>query len=190
MNNLSIIDEIQNFVMNEEAEELKIDIDNENYKILDSSQANFFLRRIKELEDEKALINSSCDNEINSFKEKIERYRNEKNKNIEGTIAYFTSLLEKYAHSELDGTKKKSLKLPFGTLQFKKSPDKYEYDDKAVFNMVKENNLYDFIRVKEELNKSSLNKALSFVDDKVYLGDKEIENASFVTGETKFSLKL
>ena len=56
-------------------------------------------------------------------------YRNNRKKEILNVINYFSSILERYTRTELEGSKKKSIPLTFGTLQLRKIPEKYEYDD-------------------------------------------------------------
>lgn len=186
----SLIDEMYDTIVDEEIKELGINIADENYKVLDINQANFFLRRINDLNREIAQINEMCDNEINNFERKVNEFRNTKISSLENTVNYFSTLLEKFAQSELADSKKKSLKLPFGTLQFKKSADKYEYEDEKLLQFINENQLTGLTRTKIELNKADIKKALVIEDNRILLDGKEIDSVKITPGETKFSVKL
>lgn len=185
------LNELYEVIADEEAEELGIDINNEHYKILDDSQANFFLRRLAELKEENNKINEMCDAEINSFIEKVNKFRENKLKANDGTIEYFTALLERYAINELANTNKKSLKLPFGTLQFRTSPEKFNYvDSDIVLKLLENNNFNELIRTKKEIDKTNLKKAVSIRDGKAFIEDIEIEGLEIEPSQTSFSIKV
>lgn len=185
------LDELYEAIVDEEAEQLGIDINNEEYRIVDESQANFFLRRLSELKAENDKINETCDAEIQAFVEKVNKFRESKLKTNKGTIDYFSTLLERYAHSQLDGTKKKSLKLPFGTLQFRTNPEKLNYTNSdIVLKTLENNNLNELIRTKKEIDKTNLKKAISIVDGKAYLNGIELEGIEVESEQTNFSVKI
>lgn len=185
------LDELYESIADEEAEQLGIDINDEKYRILDDSQANFFLRRLGELNAENQKINEMCDAEIKAFVEKVNSYRESKLKTNKGTIDFFSTLLERYAHSQLEGTKKKSLKLPFGTLQFRTVPEKLSYTDSdIVLKTLENNNLNELIRTKKEIDKTNLKKAVSVVEGKVFLNGIELEGIEVEPEQTSFSVKI
>lgn len=185
------LDELYESIADEEAEQLGIDISDEKYHIVDESQANFFLRRLSELEAENQKINEMCDAEIDAFVEKVNNFRNGKLKTNQGTIDYFSTLLERYAHSQLDGTKKKSLKLPFGTLQFRSSPDKLKYTDpEVVLKTLQANDMKELIRTKQEIDKTNLKKALTIIDGKAFLNGVEVTGIEVEPAEINFSVKI
>lgn len=185
------LEELFESIADEEAEQLGIDISDEKYHIVDESQANFFLRRLSELEAENKKINKMCDAEINAFVEKVNKFRESKLNTNKGTIDYFSTLLERYAHSQLDGTKKKSLKLPFGTLQFRSSPEKLKYtDQEVVLKMLQTNNMNELIRTKQEIDKTNLKKAITITDGKAFLNGIELTGIEVEPAETNFSVKI
>ena len=90
----------------------------------------------------------------------------------------------------MQDSKKKSLKLPFGTLSFKKSQPKYIYDDEQVMNFIKSNELSQFIRVKEEINKRDLKSALTINEEGIIkLNGMQIEGVTITPGEEMFNVK-
>lgn len=177
-----------------ELEELDINIDKIQFEIKDEGQANFFLRKVTELREEREKINKMCDDEVKRFVDKIETYRIKETATLDKTEEYFSSLLSEYASKQLEGTKKKSLKLPFGTLAFSKSPDSYVYETDAAMEFVSKE-MPQFIRTKTELNKAELKKNL-FVNESGEVMVKISEDSStlipgvtFSPGEKKFKIK-
>lgn len=189
-NIMSLLDEMYNDIVDDEAKKLGINVEDENFRVMDANQANFFLRRLDQINKEKKEINDMCDKEIEDFINRVNSFRNSKTITLDNTSNFFTSLLEKYAQNELSHSNKKSLKLPFGTLQFKKSLDKYEYEDEKVLAFISDNNLSGLTRTKIELSKKELKSALVIEEDKIYLNDKEIEGVKITPGSTSFSIKL
>lgn len=185
------LEELYDLIVDEEAEKLGINISDEKYHIMGDSQANFFLRRLSELEAENQKINEMCDAEIQAFVDKVNKFRESKLKTNKGTMDYFNTLLEKYAHSQLDGTKKKSLKLPFGTLQFRTSPEKLNYvDPEVVLKMLQNNNMNELVRTKTEIDKTNLKKAINIIDGKAYLNGVELAGVEVEPPQTSFSVKI
>lgn len=184
-----IYEELFDSITEQEVRDLKIETEKESFAITNDEQANFFLRRIEELRFEKDKINMMCDKEIEAFNTRVNTYRNEEVRKIDNAENYFSVLLENYARIQLADSKKKSLKLPFGTLSFKKSPDKYTYEDKELMEFIKQNELNQFIRTKEEINKKDLKASLTIKDGQAFYEDKIVEGVSFTPGEQKFSIK-
>lgn len=187
---MSLLSEMYDEVVEEEAKELGIDVEKTGYEIKDENQANFFLRRMEEVNKEKAEINDMCDKEIEMFVNRVNSFRNKKLVSLDTTTTYFTQLLEKYAQNALMESKKKSIKLIFGTLQFKKAADKYEYEDDKIIKFIDDNQLVGLTRTKVELNKADLKKAITVVDGNVLLEGKPLEGLTITPGGTNFSIKL
>lgn len=186
----SLLDELYDDINTQEVEELGINIEEEGFRIIDVNQANFFLRQLAKLQEEKKAINDMCDKEIEAFVLKVNSFRNSKLQTLENTENYFNTLLEKFAAAELADSNKKSLKLPFGTLQYRTTPAGYKYNnEEAIFNYIKSNNLNEFIRTKQDIDKTKLKKALLTKDGKVYLNGEELEDIVPTEQETKFSIK-
>lgn len=189
--NSDILESLFNEITEEEVKELGIEIENERFAITSDEQANFFLRRLQEVRSEKDKINTTCNNEIERFVSKVNNFRAKEILSLENTENYFSTLLESYAKKQLEGSKKKSLKLPFGTMSFKKGQRKVVYDDETLTNFIKSNNLNEFIRVKEEINKSELKKALEFNEENgtASLNGQVVEGITTSPAEESFSIK-
>lgn len=188
--NRELLDNLYEEITEAEVEELGINIENDSFAITNDEQANFFLRRLEEIRNEKDKINNTCNTEIEKFTQKVNNFRAKELHTLENTENFFSTLLENYARIQLQGSKKKSLKLPFGTLSFKKSQPKYVYDDETVMNFIKANDYTEFIRVKEEINKRDLKSALNITEDGiVMLNGKAMEGVIITPGEEVFNVK-
>ena len=188
--NSDILDSLFEAITEEEVRDLGIEIEKENFAITSDEQANFFLRRLEEVRSEKDKINNTCNQEIERFTARVNNFRAKETLSLENTERFFCTLLENYARQQLEGSKKKSIKLPFGTMSFKKSPRKMVYDDEVLMNFIKTHNLNDFIRIKEEINKKDLKSQLKITEDGIVtLDDQVVEGITTMPGETTFSVK-
>ena len=188
--NSDILDSLFEAITEEEVSDLGIEIEKENFAITSDEQANFFLRRLEEVRSEKDKINNTCNQEIERFTARVNNFRAKETLSLENTERFFCTLLENYARQQLEGSKKKSIKLPFGTMSFKKSPRKMVYDDEVLMNFIKSHNLNDFIRIKEEINKKDLKSQLKITEDGIVtLDDQVVEGITTMPGETTFSVK-
>jgi hypothetical protein len=190
MKELSLMEELKETIIDEEAKVLGLDNIDESYRILDDEQANFFLRRLEEIQTEEDGINEMCDNEIDKFAQKVNNFRETKINSLSSTKAYYKKLLEKYAEVKLTNSNKKSVKLPFGTLQFRKSSAQYDYKEEELLKFLKENKMDSLINVKEVPNKADLKKVATIKDGKLYVNDIEITGVTVQEGGTSFDVKL
>lgn len=185
-----ILESLFDEITEAEVKELGIEIENERFAITNDEQANFFLRRLQDIRSEKDKINTTCNNEIERFVAKVNNFRAKEILSLENTENYFSVLLESYAKKQLEGSKKKSLKLPFGTMSFKKGQRKMVYDDEALMTFIKTHGLNDYIRTKEEINKADLKKAIVTTDDgAVVLNGQVVDGITTTPGEESFSIK-
>lgn len=187
----NIVKELYEEITDSEVEELGIDLQDEKFAITSEEQANFFLRRVAEIRSERDKINATCDREIERFSEKVNAYRNREVNTLNNTENYFSQLLESYARSVLAGGKKKSKKLAFGTLGFKKVSPSFIYNDEVILNFIKKNNLEEkYIRVKEELNKKDFKAAVIRGEDgSIKIGDLNVEGLEITEESEKFTIK-
>lgn len=192
----SFYDDLYNEITEEEVKELRIDLDNEQFKIVSKDQANFFLRQITELTKQKEEINENCDTMIESYMGKVNKFREKETTSIDRSISYFTTLLEAYAEEFLseEKGKKKSIKLPFGTLQFKKTQASFNYgEEKNVLNFLKTApNMEKYVAttVKESIDKKKLKADATIVDGQLYIGETKIPEIEVNPPKEKFSINL
>ena len=190
MFNEDLLSELYEEIEEKELQELGIDIEDTEAKLISVEQANFYLRQLEKLRAEKDEVNSLCDNEIEKYAEKVNTFRESRLNTITNGENFIIEKLRAFAETELSESGKKSLKLPFGTLAFKKSPAKYNYDDKVVLDFLKNNHIDSCVRVKEELNKTELKKSATVKDGVLYIEGKEIPGTSVVEGEINFNVKI
>ena len=190
MSEPSLMDELKESIMEDEARELGLVNVDENYKILDANSANFFLKRLEELKAEEDEINEMCDGEIERFTQKVNTFRDNRLTTIKNTQNYFKKYLEQYAEEQLANSKKKSIKLPFGTLQFRKATSQYTYDDDKLLSFLKDSKLTNLVAVKETPNKAELKKIASVKDGKLFINNVEVEGVTVAEGTTSFDVKI
>lgn len=185
--------ELDEMITEEEVKQLGLeeDINDLENAIIDKDRADFFIKKIKESQQEIEAIDSACDEKIEFYKNKIDEYRNNRKKEILNIINYFSSILERYTRTELEGSKKKSIPLTFGTLQLRKTQEKYEYDDKEMLSYLQENKLDDYINTKEtkSVDKKKLKEDLTYMNDTVYFKGQPLENVSHIESQINFSIK-
>lgn len=189
-NNFSLLDELRECVIEDEARALGLENLDENTQILSVDQANFFLRRLEELKAEEEDINAICDNEIQRFTERVNKFREQKLHSVINTQLYFKKLLEKYAEAELAESNKKSIKLPFGTLQFRKTPTQYAYEDEKLLKYLKDHKLTNLVSMKESPNKAELKKVAELRDGKLFVNGIEVDGVTATEGGTNFDVKI
>lgn len=193
----NFIDELEDFLLEEEAKDLALIVtgeEDQDSAAIDSPQkANYFLKVVKSTQDDIDLINALCDEEIKKHTERVNAYRLDQIRPLSNHKEYVSKLLRNYTEHMLLDSKKKSVKLPNGTLAMTKQQPAWDYDDDVIIKFLKElkrDDLYT-IEMKEKLNKSDFKKAFKFNDD----GEVSIEDGTIVPGvkvttkEDKFTIK-
>ena len=134
----------------------------DGFKVNDESKANWALRKIKELQEEKEKNIAFAEKEISN----IDLWLSQENEKAQRDIDYFQGLLSAYALEKRDEDPKfKSLKLPNGSIRFKKQQPAFKYDNAALLDYLKKSEETDLIRIKEEPNKSAIKKLFIVQDD-------------------------
>jgi len=164
-------------------------VEREAFTIQDDQAANWALRKIgqmqKQIEDNNALAVAEID--------KIEAWNKQENQKSQDGIDYFQGLLSYYALKKKEEDPKfKTLKLPNGKLSFRKQQPKWNYDDEAVVQALKQAKLDDFIQVKESPKKADIKKAFSVAGDKVVNPDtgEIVEGITVEEREDKFGVTV
>jgi|SRR5690625_1217331 len=164
-------------------------VQDNSFVVDDENKANWALRKIKQMNDQIADNNALAQAEI----DKIERWQNEVNEQAQSSIDYFQSLLAEYAIKKREEDPKfKSLKLPNGRIGFRKSQDKWVYDNDKLIESLEKAELKDFIRVKKEPSKKDIKKAFEVVDGKVVNPDtgEVIEGITVENQADKFNVAV
>src|SRR5574344_190561 len=158
-----LMDELEQFMLAAEIEELKVKLAGDTEEdgtllVKNKSDADFYLRQINKLKQQKEEINEFVDQEIERQLRLYQEYREDRMRPLDNQIAFYENALKTFAMNEYAETNKKTIKLPNGTLAIKKQQPKYVYDDEQVLEFLQENNYKDYIRTKAEVNKKDLKK--------------------------------
>ena len=198
INKDEFIDFLEDYLMEEEAKELDIKIAGEEEQdgpLIDSLQkANYFLKLTSKIKEDIDSINMLCDNEIEKIKDKVNTYRNSQIKPLANQIAYYERLLQNFTEKELEGSNKRSVKLPYGTLSMKKQQPKWEYgDEKELVKWLQENNFDEKKKKKETLtvDKKQFKEKVTINNDfGVSINGVTIPNVDVREQEDKFTIKI
>lgn len=188
------MDELEQFMLKAEVEELKVklaeDVEEDGTLLVkNNSDADFYLRQINKLKEQKEEINKFVDQELERQMRLYQQYREDRMRPLDNQIAFYEEALRTFAMNEYAETNKKTIKLPNGTLSIRKQPPKYIYNDEEVLNFLKENNLNDYIRVKEEVNKKDLKKATQINNNnQMMINGKEVPGVVVVPQDDKFEV--
>lgn len=188
------MDELEQFMLKAEVEELKVklaeDVEEDGTLLVkNNSDADFYLRQINKLKEQKEEINKFVDQELERQMRLYQQYREDRMRPLDNQIAFYEEALRTFAMNEYAETNKKTIKLPNGTLSIRKQPPKYIYNDEEVLSFLKENNLNDYIRVKEEVNKKDLKKATQVNNNNQMIIDgKEVPGVVVVPQDDKFEV--
>jgi uncharacterized protein (DUF3084 family) len=139
----------------------------EGWKIKSDDEANWALRKIKQNRDQLTAKKELVARE----KERLDRWLESETESLERSINFFeTALFGYYKDAVAKGLlgNKKSLKLPYGTLQMRKKQAKLERDDNKLIEIARPLGL---IKVKESLDWAEFKKRLIIDGYKVI--DKE-----------------
>ena len=188
------MDELEQFMLKAEVEELKVklaeDVEEDGTLLVkNNSDADFYLKQINKLKEQKEEINKFVDQELERQMRLYQQYREDRMRPLDNQIAFYEEALRTFAMNEYAETNKKTIKLPNGTLSIRKQPPKYIYNDEEVLSFLKENNLNDYIRVKEEVNKKDLKKATQINNNnQMMINGKEVPGVVVVPQDDKFEV--
>ncbi|WP_163579076.1 host-nuclease inhibitor Gam family protein [Gracilibacillus saliphilus] len=139
---------------------------NEPFKVTDDSSANWTLRVIKELQDQIKDNSELAQSEI----EKIESWETQEKEKLQKQIDRFESLLAQYAMERREEDPNfKSRKLPNGYIGFRNKQPKWNYNEEALVNFLKQAKMDEYINVTitEKPDKKAIKKAFKVEDGKV-----------------------
>lgn len=194
-NTEDFIKDLNECISKMEAEELNINVtgneESDREMIQNPQQANYFCKVVNDLREERAKTEELINQELERVQREYEAYKTKEFNRIDGQIQYFSGLLESYATKELQNSKKRSIKLPHGTLSIKKQQDKYDYDEDAIIECLKKNKQDKFIKVQtvETVNKKDLKKEGFSHNGKLYLDNIEVKGVVITAQPDKFEVK-
>ena len=190
-----LMDELEQFMLAAEIEELKVKLAGDTEEdgtllVKNKSDADFYLRQINKLKQQKEEINEFVDQEIERQLRLYQEYREDRMRPLDNQIALYENALKTFAMNEYAETNKKTIKLPNGTLAIKKQQPKYVYNDEQVLEFLQENNYKDYIRTKAEVNKKDLKKnAIVNNNNELIIDGKVVPGVTVIPQEDKFEVK-
>ena len=196
INKDEFINFMEDFLIEDEAKELGIKIageEEEAPKINSLQQSNFYLKLVKSIYEDVASVEELCKEEIKKHEERIAKYKSSQIEPLLRQREYFIGLLKNYTEHELADSKKRSIKLPNGTLSLSKQQPVWEYEDEdSIIETLKALKYDEFINVKveESINKKELKKA-TVVDEEgnVLAYGHKLSGITVTQREDKFTVK-
>ena len=180
--------ELLDFIDEEETDELDIK-DKQIQKIENTNQANYYVKKLKEIQEQKEDITETCQRQIRSYTEKVNAWQERMFSNLDNEENYYNNLLKDYALEQLEGTKKKTLKLIEGTLSFRKTQPKYTYDEDNAIQFI-ENTDLPYLKTKATLELNDLDLTYEIKDDnQLYINGVKIGTAQVKKSIDKTKLK-
>jgi len=184
--------DLQEYLNDQEAIALDINESNE-YLINDKSQADYFIKLSKQCENDINDIKEYIEAEKERYLQLLENYMIDQIMAVEKRKQFYDDALEAYIHRELDGTKKRSIKLPHGTLALKKQQPHYTYEDEDIIDWAKE--MYpDIVKTtipepKVSIDKKKLKEHGEIIDGLLYIDGLQVPGVQVEIKDDAFSIK-
>ena len=154
----------------DEMEQIKEELEQSRFKVDSLEAANWCFRKLAVLEKQQSEIDALAQKEI----ERIQNWQQSEKKKIDFSKQFFECLLEEYFRSEREKNPKFKLSTPYGKVSSRKQQPKWTYDDEKLLNYLESAGLKDFIRIKKEVDKAALKKAVEVVNGQAVTEDGEI----------------
>lgn len=189
-----LMQDLMDFMESEEAKQLDIKLgieEKERFTIKSMDQANYFIKRIVALNQEKDNVRALSKSELERTKERLALWEQKKTESIDNQINYLSGLLEEFAKENLP-TGKKTLELPAGKLQFKKQQPAYKYNEELLLESLKAIQAEQFIvasPVTYSVDKNALKKEGVIVKGQLYINDRPVEGVTVEERPQQFIVK-
>lgn len=189
------VDFLEDYLLEEEAQELEIMItgdEEEDAPAINSLQkANYFLKLVKNIDEDVQMIETLCAEEIKKVTERINNYKMAQIEPLLRDRDYFVRLLKNFTENQLADGKKKSIKLPNGTLAMTKQQPLWEYEDDSIIRFLIANNGNDFVhtKIEEKIDKVALKKAVKIENNVAKFNGVEIPGLTVTEREDKFTVR-
>lgn len=186
---------LEDYLEETEAKELQIKITGEEEQdapMIDSMQkANYFLKLVKRIDEDIEQIETLCKEEIDKNIERINSYKESQITPLVNKKNYFLKMLRNYTEHELINSKKRSVKLPNGTLSMSKQKPVWTYDDEVIISWLKDNFDREFIseKVEEKIDKVAFKQAVEFENGTPIFKGQQVPGLVVTEREDKFTVK-
>ena len=159
----------------------------EKFEVNSLSSADWALRKIKELE-----ANIKQNNDFaGAEKIRLEQWLESENRKYQESIEYFNGLLSHYLQELRKDNPKAKISTPHGTVSTRKNPKQWTYSDDVLAEL-EEKEMFEFIRIKKEVDKKELKKVLSATDDGIVVNSdgEVIKGVTVVDGGEVMTVKI
>lgn len=185
--NISLM-ELLDSIEEQEVEELKIQ--KAGFIVEDDRQANYVLKKIKDLNKEIENIQNTAKEELERYRTKVESWEESSTASLVNSRNYLTSLLKDYVEIKLADTKsKKSVKFIEGTCGFRAKQDKFEYVDTEILEYLTKEKLNQYIRMTPSVDKKSLKNDGVRKNGTLFISDKPVKGITVIPQEDEFYIK-
>ena len=144
----------------------------EGFQIDNRGKANWALRKIRHLKKKQSKNDELAKKEIEKLKAEIEEvneWLKSENESLQNSIDFFKNKLHGYAlQLKEDDPDFKTLKLPFGKIQFRNQRKKWHYDNDKLLDFA-EKNIKTAVKTKKKVDKRKLKKLIKVVGDKAII---------------------
>ena len=159
----------------------------EKFEVNSLSSADWAIRKIKELEANIKQNNDFAEAE----KIRLEQWLESENHKYQESIEYFNGLLNHYLQELRKDNPKAKISTPHGTVSTRKNPKQWTYSDDVLAEL-EEKEMFEFIRIKKEVDKKELKKILSVTDDGIVANSdgEVIKGVTVVDGGEVMTVKI
>ena len=162
----------------------------DNPEQMTREEAEYFTKKYIEAANEIKEAEEVVKQYMEQQQEKVNNWLEKIKKNNQFLLDIYGGALEMYTKAQLEETGKKSIKLIQGTLSFRKSRDKYEYDEEVLRKSLTDNHIDTFFEeVEPKIKKAELKKAATVKNNKLYINDTLIDGVTITPQEDVFSVK-
>lgn len=192
INKDNFLADLQEFLNDQEAIELDINENNE-YLVNDKHQADYFIKLSKQCDEEMDEIKQYVEEERERLNKLLDDYLNEQVRIVENRKKFYVDALEAYIHRELDGTNKRSIKLPHGTLALKKQQPHYTYTEEEIIAWAQEQ-YPELVKTtvpepKVSIDKKKLKEQGTIMDGLLYIDGVEVPGVQIEVKDDAFNIK-
>ena len=104
--------------------------------ITSREQAEYYIRRYKNIQKQIDDVNEIADGQIQSYKDKVENWRENQLTTLNNSADFISRLLQSYAEKEIPKTNKKTMKFIEGSIGFIKQSPSYEHKDDIILKNI------------------------------------------------------
>lgn len=156
------------------------------FEIEDLSGVDWALRKIQKNTEALKEIKDYTDNE----KMKYDLFYKRQQEMTENNNQYLQYLIKNFLDKKREEDPKYKITTAIGTVSTRKSTS-WKYDDEKLLEFFKKNDMTEFIRIKEEVNKVDFKKAVVVTDSVVVVPETgEVVDGVEVTQEEKLSIRF